>query len=122
VPCRLRGAQSERRRRLAGGFAVCAGGIEDRVRRFEASHDDYNAIMLKVLADRLAEAFAERLHQRVRREFWGYAADEKLSAAELIAKPTAASVRARLSGLPRSHRKRGTVSACSMRSAMRACA
>ena len=69
----------------AGGFAVCAGGIEDRVRRFEASHDDYNAIMLKVLADRLAEAFAERLHQRVRREFWGYAADEKLSAAELIA-------------------------------------
>jgi 5-methyltetrahydrofolate--homocysteine methyltransferase len=69
----------------AGAFAVCAGGIEDRVRRFEASHDDYNAIMLKVLADRLAEAFAERLHQRVRREFWGYAADEKLSAAELIA-------------------------------------
>src|SRR5260221_2860064 len=69
----------------AEGFAVGAGGIEDRVRRFEASHDDYNAIMLKVLADRLAEAFAERLHQRVRREFWGYAADEKLSAAELIA-------------------------------------
>ena len=69
----------------AGAFAVCAGGIEDRVRRFEASHDDYNAIMLKVLADRLAEAFAERLHERVRREFWGYAADEKLSTAELIA-------------------------------------
>src|SRR5258708_18724200 len=68
-----------------GGFAVCAGGIEDRVGRFEASHDDYNAIMLKVLADRLAEAFAERLHERVRREFWGYAADEKLSTAELIA-------------------------------------
>jgi 5-methyltetrahydrofolate--homocysteine methyltransferase len=68
-----------------GAFAVSAGGIDERVRAFEAGHDDYNAIMLKVLADRLAEAFAERLHQRVRREFWGYAADEKLSSAELIA-------------------------------------
>jgi 5-methyltetrahydrofolate--homocysteine methyltransferase len=68
-----------------GAFAVCADGIEQRVRRFEASHDDYNAIMLKVLADRLAEAFAEQLHQRVRREFWGYAADERLSNVELIA-------------------------------------
>jgi 5-methyltetrahydrofolate--homocysteine methyltransferase len=68
-----------------GAFAVCAGGIDERVRRFEASHDDYNAIMLKVLADRIAEAFAERLHERVRREFWGYASDEKLSKAELIA-------------------------------------
>jgi 5-methyltetrahydrofolate--homocysteine methyltransferase len=67
-----------------GAFAVSAGGIDERVRRFEASHDDYNAIMLKVLADRLAEAFAERLHERVRREFWGYAADEALSKAELI--------------------------------------
>jgi 5-methyltetrahydrofolate--homocysteine methyltransferase len=69
----------------AGAFAVCADGIDERVRAFEASHDDYNAIMLKVLADRLAEAFAERLHERVRREFWGYAAGEKLSNAELIA-------------------------------------
>jgi 5-methyltetrahydrofolate--homocysteine methyltransferase len=68
-----------------GAFAVSAGGIDERVRRFEASHDDYNAIMLKVLADRLAEAFAERLHERLRREFWGYAADESLSKAELIA-------------------------------------
>ena len=68
-----------------GAFAVCADGIDERVRAFEASHDDYNAIMLKVLADRLAEAFAERLHERVRREFWGYAADEKLSNTELIA-------------------------------------
>jgi len=67
-----------------GAFAVCADGIDGRVRAFEASHDDYNAIMLKVLADRLAEAFAERLHERVRREFWGYAADEQLSNAELI--------------------------------------
>jgi 5-methyltetrahydrofolate--homocysteine methyltransferase len=55
------------------------------VRRYEAAHDDYNAIMLKVLADRLAEAFAECLHERVRREFWGYAADEKLASDELIA-------------------------------------
>jgi 5-methyltetrahydrofolate--homocysteine methyltransferase len=68
-----------------GAFAVCAGGIEDRVRQFEAGHDDYNAIMLKVLADRIAEAFAEHLHERVRREFWGYAADEQLAKPELIA-------------------------------------
>ena len=68
-----------------GAFAVCADGLDERVRRFEAAHDDYNAIMLKVLADRLAEAFAERLHERVRREFWGYAADEKLASEQLIA-------------------------------------
>jgi 5-methyltetrahydrofolate--homocysteine methyltransferase len=68
-----------------GAFAVSAGGIDERVAAFEATHDDYAAIMLKVLADRLAEAFAERLHERVRREFWGYAPDEQLSKAELIA-------------------------------------
>jgi 5-methyltetrahydrofolate--homocysteine methyltransferase len=68
-----------------GAFAVRVGGFEDRLARFEATHDDYSAVMLKVLADRLAEAFAERLHERVRREFWGYAPEEKLSAAELIA-------------------------------------
>jgi 5-methyltetrahydrofolate--homocysteine methyltransferase len=68
-----------------GVFAVCAGGIEERVAALEAAHDDYAAIMLKVLADRLAEAFAERLHERVRREFWGYAPDERWSRAELIA-------------------------------------
>jgi 5-methyltetrahydrofolate--homocysteine methyltransferase len=68
-----------------GAFAVCAGGIEARVAELERRGDDYNAIMLKVLADRLAEAFAERLHERVRREFWGYAADERLSGPELIA-------------------------------------
>jgi 5-methyltetrahydrofolate--homocysteine methyltransferase len=68
-----------------GAFAVCAGGIEQRVADLEARHDDYNAIMLKVLADRLAEAFAERLHERVRREFWGYASDEHLTSAQLIA-------------------------------------
>ncbi|MBP6748176.1 MAG: methionine synthase [Xanthomonadaceae bacterium] len=69
-----------------GMFAVTAGlGIEPHVARFEADHDDYNAILLKALADRLAEAFAERLHQRVRTEFWGYAADEALSGDALIA-------------------------------------
>ncbi len=68
-----------------GGFAVTTGlGIEEHVARFEANHDDYSAIMLKALADRLAEAFAERLHQRVRQEFWGYASNETLSNEELI--------------------------------------
>ncbi|HEY1137197.1 MAG TPA: methionine synthase [Xanthomonadaceae bacterium] len=68
-----------------GAFAVTGGiGIEPHVARFEADHDDYNAILLKALADRLAEAFAERLHQRVRKEFWGYAADETLDNESLI--------------------------------------
>jgi 5-methyltetrahydrofolate--homocysteine methyltransferase len=69
-----------------GAFAVTAGiGIDARVAEFEKHHDDYNAILLKALADRLAEAFAELLHARVRREFWGYAADETLSNDALIA-------------------------------------
>jgi 5-methyltetrahydrofolate--homocysteine methyltransferase len=68
-----------------GAFAVSAGGFERRLAELEAGHDDYGAIMLKVLADRLAEAFAERLHERVRREFWGYASDERLDKAQLIA-------------------------------------
>ena len=69
-----------------GAFAVTAGiGIDERVAEFERVHDDYRAILLKALADRLAEAFAERLHERVRREFWGYAADETLSNEDLIA-------------------------------------
>ncbi|HEY6967100.1 MAG TPA: vitamin B12 dependent-methionine synthase activation domain-containing protein, partial [Burkholderiales bacterium] len=68
-----------------GAFAVAIGGFDARLAQFEAQHDDYSAIMLKVLADRLAEAFAEHLHERVRREFWGYAAEERLSGAELIA-------------------------------------
>ncbi|MBW3550371.1 MAG: methionine synthase [Proteobacteria bacterium] len=68
-----------------GAFAVTAGiGIEPHVARFEADHDDYNAILLKALADRLAETLAERMHQRVRTEFWGYAADESLDAQALI--------------------------------------
>jgi 5-methyltetrahydrofolate--homocysteine methyltransferase len=69
-----------------GAFAVTAGiGLEEHVARFEAQHDDYTAIILKALADRLAEAFAERLHQRVRTEFWGYADDEELDNEALIA-------------------------------------
>jgi 5-methyltetrahydrofolate--homocysteine methyltransferase len=69
-----------------GGFAVTAGiNIDARVAAYEKNHDDYNAIMLKALADRLAEAFAELLHERVRREFWGYAADEILSNEDMIA-------------------------------------
>ena len=69
-----------------GAFAVTAGiGIEPHVARFEADYDDYNAILLKALADRLAEAMAERLHQRVRKEFWGFDADESLDNEALIA-------------------------------------
>ncbi|HZR70938.1 MAG TPA: methionine synthase [Burkholderiales bacterium] len=69
-----------------GAFAVTAGiGAEERVAQFEASHDDYGAIMLKALADRLAEALAELIHARVRRELWGYAPDEHLGSDELIA-------------------------------------
>jgi Methionine synthase I, cobalamin-binding domain len=63
-----------------GGFAVTAGhGIEEHLARFKADHDDYSDILLKALADRLAEAFAERLHERVRKTMWGYAPDEALS-------------------------------------------
>ncbi|MGC2165220.1 MAG: methionine synthase [Gallionella sp.] len=69
-----------------GGFAVTTGiGIDARVAEFEKRNDDYSAIMLKALADRLAEAFAEHLHLRVRREFWAYAADESLSTEDIIA-------------------------------------
>ncbi|WP_292937142.1 methionine synthase [Noviherbaspirillum sp.] len=68
-----------------GLFAVTAGiGIEKHEKRFLDEHDDYSSIMLKSLADRLAEAFAEHLHERVRKDFWGYAADETLSNEELI--------------------------------------
>lgn len=68
-----------------GLFAVTAGlGMEKRLAEFERNHDDYNAIMFKSLADRLAEAFAEYMHERVRKDFWGYAADESLSNEALI--------------------------------------
>jgi 5-methyltetrahydrofolate--homocysteine methyltransferase len=70
----------------AGLFAVTAGlGVDKREKRFEDAHDDYSAIMLKSLADRLAEAFAECLHHRVRTDLWGYAADEALTPDALIA-------------------------------------
>ena len=73
-------------RDYCGAFAVTAGlGIETKVAEFEAANDDYSAILLKSLADRLAEAAAEWLHQRVRQEFWAYAADESLTNDELIA-------------------------------------
>ncbi|MEQ8347578.1 MAG: methionine synthase [Sneathiellaceae bacterium] len=69
-----------------GGFVVTAGGrMDEKVKEFEAQNDDYKAILLKSLADRMAEAFAERMHERVRREYWGYAPDEDLSNSELIA-------------------------------------
>jgi len=67
-----------------GGFSVTISGIEEHIKRFQDSHDDYNKIMLQALADRLAEAFAEDLHEKVRKDFWGYASDEKLSNDELI--------------------------------------
>ncbi|WP_374658730.1 methionine synthase [Inhella sp.] len=69
----------------AGLFAVTIHGVEAKEAEFLARHDDYSAILLKALADRLAEAFAERLHQRVRTEFWGYAEGEQLSNEALIA-------------------------------------
>ena len=69
-----------------GVFAVTAGiGVEKREQAFEAAHDDYSAIMLKALADRFAEAFAECLHERVRKDLWGYAAQESSSLEELVA-------------------------------------
>jgi 5-methyltetrahydrofolate--homocysteine methyltransferase len=77
--------KSSGRKDYIGGFAVTAGlGIEPHLEHFESAHDDYSSIMLKALADRLAEAFAERMHERVRREFWGYAPEERLSNEQLI--------------------------------------
>ena len=68
-----------------GAFVVTAGiGEEAHIKRFKDAHDDYSAILLSALADRLAEAFAEHLHERVRREFWAYAPDEQLSNDQLI--------------------------------------
>jgi 5-methyltetrahydrofolate--homocysteine methyltransferase len=68
-----------------GGFAVTAGiGIETHLERFAKNHDDYSSIMLKALADRLAEAFAELMHQKVRKDFWAYASAESLANEDLI--------------------------------------
>ncbi|MGO4338360.1 methionine synthase [Labrys sp. KB_33_2] len=71
-----------------GGFVVTAGMEEDEIaKRFERANDDYGSIMVKALADRFAEAFAERMHERVRKEFWGYAIDENLAPDQLIGEP-----------------------------------
>jgi 5-methyltetrahydrofolate--homocysteine methyltransferase len=68
-----------------GTFAVTTGiGLDEKVREFEARHDDYSSIMLKALADRLAEALAERMHERARREFWGYAPEERFTNDQLV--------------------------------------
>ncbi len=67
-----------------GGFTVTIQGIEAHIKRFESEHDDYNKIILQALADRLAEAFAELLHAKIRRDWWGYAKDEQLSNEQLI--------------------------------------
>lgn len=68
-----------------GAFAITAGlGIEEKIREFEAQHDDYSSIMLKALADRLAEAFTELLHEKIRKETWGYAPGEELSMDDLF--------------------------------------
>ena len=68
-----------------GGFAVSTGfGVEELAAEYEKNHDDYNSILLKALADRLAESFAEHLHQRIRTEFWGYVDSESFSNEELI--------------------------------------
>jgi len=78
--------QTSGKQDYVGAFAVTAGiGCHERVQAFKDNMDDYNAILLEALADRLAEAFAERLHERVRKEFWGYAANESFKNEELIA-------------------------------------
>jgi 5-methyltetrahydrofolate--homocysteine methyltransferase len=72
-------------RDYAGAFAVTTGGgVDERVAAYKAANDDYSALMLKSLADRLAEAFAEWLHRKVRTDWWGYARDEALDAAALV--------------------------------------
>lgn len=89
-----------------GGFAVTSGiGIEKWIKHFQDNHDDYNKIMIAALADRLAEAFAERMHERVRKEFWKYAMNEELANEELIKKICRHTSGARLSGMPRPYRK-----------------
>jgi 5-methyltetrahydrofolate--homocysteine methyltransferase len=71
---------------FVGCFAVCAGyGVDELVKIYEQNHDDYNAILVKALADRFAEALAEYMHEKVRKNIWGYASDESLSNDQLIA-------------------------------------
>jgi len=77
-------ATVERGLDVIGAFAVTIKGIETHIKKFEQQHDDYNKIILQALADRLVEAFAEYLHEKVRKEYWGYAKDEHLTNEELI--------------------------------------
>jgi len=76
--------KTSRKKDFIGAFAVTLHGIEEHLKKFEAALDDYNKIMLQALADRFAEAFAEALHLQVRKEYWGYDKDERLSSEELI--------------------------------------
>jgi 5-methyltetrahydrofolate--homocysteine methyltransferase len=77
--------KSSGRQDFIGAFCVTAGiGLDEISKRFEKDHDDYNGIMVKALADRLAEAFAERLHEKVRKEYWGYAPTESLRHEDLV--------------------------------------
>ena len=100
-----------------GVFAVTAGlGVEKKEKYFLDDHDDYSAIMLKALADRLAEAFAEALHERVRKDLWGYAPQESLSTEDLIAeKYQRHPPRAGLPGLPGPQRQARRCSSCCRR-------
>ena len=75
---------SEQHTDYLGGFTVSIVGTEDLAEQYKAAGDDYNAIMVQALSDRLAEAFAEHLHERVRKDYWGYQADETLTNDELI--------------------------------------
>ena len=75
---------SNYRQQFMGAFVVTIKGIEKYIHLFQEQHDDYNKIMLQALADRLAEAFTELLHQKVRKEYWGYAKDENISMEDLI--------------------------------------
>jgi len=100
----------------AGMFAVTAGiGADKRAQAFEAAHDDYSAIMLKALADRLAEAFAEYLHQRVRTDLWGYAEGEAFQRRPDRREVPGHPPRAGLPGLPRPQRQAGPVQGAAVR-------
>ena len=100
-----------------GAFCVSTGfGVPERAAQFEKDHDDYNSIMLKALADRLAEALAEYLHLRIRKEFWGYASDEQLENNDLIREELQRNTTsARLSSLSRSSRERNYLGTASSR-------
>ena len=112
--------KGERLTDYIGAFAVSAGfGAEELCRKFERDHDDYNSIMTKALADRLAEAFAEYLHQRARRD-WGYGQTENLTHEDLSVSAIAASARRRVIPPARITPRSGSFGSCSTSSAIRA--